>query len=134
MSSITARLFGMGVMAHVMKHQANVVTREEAGDVVEGEQSAEPTLGPMFKCLLQLPNATSSRPYGKQLDQPAVLFETKASNRTKIVVVDANTLKILAPELTGPDPVEWEVDGDPEPLAPPGRVIGYQAKLKRVSD
>lgn len=67
--------------------------------------------------------------------EPTLMWEATDEEGELMPLVRINDeLEIVAPELTGEDPVTWQVIGEPQPLGPPGNVIGFQATLVRVSD
>lgn len=130
----------MGQLAHVLVHTATLLRYEEDGVAwIEGEpgDGPEPTLGESFACVLFLPLGTEddSGARSRKVSRPTILWEPPARLGAD------DELLILAPELAdhfeqAPGrPVgtgRWQVDGEPQPFGPPGKVIGTQATLKQV--
>lgn len=124
-------------MGRVMVHTAVPVVSSEEGEWIEGETDVEPKDGTPFPCLLQLPNASPEEviPRGRRtIIQPQILFEPFDAAGGEVSLSAADEIKVTAPELTGPDPVKYQVDGEPTQLAKPGTRIGFLARLKRVKD
>lgn len=124
-------------IGRVTVHTAVPVEPRKSGDWVEGQRSGEPIEGAPFAVLLQLPTGGSEEnvPRGRRtIKQPQILYEPFDATGAELAISSADELKVTAPELTGPDPVLWQVDGDPTPLAKPGLKIGFLARLKRVED
>lgn len=96
---------------------------------VEGDYDAVPAvLGPKFPCCLFLPLPGEENRRGRSVVEPTVLLPGTEN------VVRTQRLVITAPEVTGPNPVEWQVLGV-QPFGPPGKpLVGKQATLRRVLD
>lgn len=143
----------MGQLRHVLVHTATPVEYVEdaaAVEWIEGEPGAsggpEPVRGAPFPVVLFLPLGTEQedRPRSRKVTAPTVLWEpVNADTGAEAPVLDADAeLLILAPELKGyfeqvdgePEGTgRWQIDGNPQPFGPPGRVIGVQARLKAVT-
>jgi hypothetical protein len=109
----------------------------ESGERIEGERDVEPFTGVPFGCFLQVPGGEedSSTPRGRrQVKRPTLLYRPKDALGELIDLAATDELLILAPLITGPGPVRWQVVGSPEPLAAPRRRVGFQARLRRVED
>lgn len=119
-------------------HTATPVTEVESDDEATwaaGEPEKTVTTGEAFPCVLFLPLGKREDTRGRQVREPTLLWEAFNEEGEPMVPVKENDeLLILAEELTGADPVRWQVNGEPQPFGPPGEVIGYQATLIRVSD
>lgn len=118
-------------------HTATPVIYVEAGERIEGERDVEPVTGVSFGCFLQLPGGEedNSSPRGRrQVKRPTLLYRARDFVGDVIAVAASDDLLIVAPLITGPDAVRWQVVGDPEPLASPRRLVGFQARLRRVED
>ena len=126
-----------------MEHEATLVNPTEVkdgdGDVVwrEGEPevadvSPDGPPGPTFDCLLILPGAGQQveTPRGRRtVKRPTLLHEEEG-----LELNSASLLDVVAEEVTGPDPVRWQVDADAVPLALPGWYVGGMVFVKRVDD
>lgn len=124
-------------IGRVTVHTAVPVEPTKDGDWVEGQRQVKRTKGPAFAVLLQLPTggAEEVAPRGRRtIKQPQIIYEPFDVAGGDLSISAADELEITAPEITGPDPVLWQVDGDPTPLAKPGFLIGFLARLKRVED
>ena len=124
-------------MAIPRPHTATPVLYLEAGERIEGERDVSRELGTPFGCFLQLPGGEedSSSPRGRrQIKRPTLLFRKKDFAGDVIELSNTDELMILAPLLTGPEAIRWQVVGTPEYLAAPRRLIGFQARLRRVED
>jgi hypothetical protein len=119
-------------------HPAVPVEPKKSGEWVEGRRQVAEDEGPPFHVLLQLPTGgteDSTVPRGRRvIKQPQILYEPFADDGSEVELKAADELLVTAPELTGPNPVRWQVDGAPTPLAKPGFLIGWLARLKRVED
>lgn len=124
-------------LGSVTVHRAVQRRLQKTDEWVEGQRKTEETGGIPFPVLLQLPTGGSEEvsPRGRRkIKQPQILFEPFDEEGGELSISAEDELEITAPELTGPDAVLWQVDGDPSPLAKPGFLIGYLARLKRVED
>lgn len=103
---------------------------------VEGEPDEDPADGVPFDCFfMELRGASEmSSPVGiRKIKGPTILFEDERDDGSRVVLKAEDELWVLAEEVLGPDPVRFQVDGDPTPFQPPGEVIGWEALLKRVA-
>lgn len=118
-------------------HTATPILYIVEGDRIEGERDVTPVPGTPFGCFLQLPGGEedSGTPRGRrQIKRPTLLFRATDLAGDVIDLSSADELDIVAPLLTGPAAVRWQVVGTPEYLAAPRRLVGFQARLKRVED
>jgi hypothetical protein len=118
-------------------HTATPVLWVQSGERIEGERDVSMELGTPFGCFLQLPGGEedSGTPRGRrQVKRPTLLFNARDLIGEVIELSNADELLVEAPLLTGPDPVRWQIVGTPEYLASPRRLVGFQARLKRVED
>lgn len=125
-------------IGNVCVHTATPVAASESDDEstwAAGEPDRTTVTGESFPCCLFLPLGKREDTRGRQVREPTLLWEAfNEEGEPMVPVRESDELLILAEELTGPDPVRWQVNGDPQPIGPPGQVIGYQATLIRVSD
>ena len=114
----------------VLVHTAQSVA-EVAGHTpprVEGDYDVTEERGTPFACCLFMPLPGEADRRGRTVVEPTVLLPGHVS------VARSERLLITAPELTGPDAVEWQVQGV-QPFGKPGNpLIGRQATLRRVED
>lgn len=118
-------------------HLATPVLYVQSGDRIEGEFDVSRELGTPFGCFLQLPQSeedSASARGRRQIRRPTLLFRSKDMAGDVIDLRGEDELEILAPLLTGPEPVLWQVVGRPEYLAAPRRLVGFRARLRRVED
>lgn len=118
-------------------HTALPILYMQDGDRIEGERDVKSVIGTPFGCFLQLPQGEpdSSSPRGRrQIKRPTLLFRAKDMIGEVIDLRNEDELDIIAVKLTGPTAVRWQVVGTPEYLAGPRRLVGFQARLKRVED
>lgn len=145
-------------LGDVMVHSATPVstTDGEAATWVEGEPDEDRTAGPAFDCFYMEGRGASEQPAiprgRRKVEQPTILYEPERDDGSVIhlvaedeIVIDpgdddglwavfggaGQTVTVGEEEVPG---VLFQVDGDPEPFQPPGEVIGYEARLKRVVD
>lgn len=123
----------------VCVHTATPVTQSESDDEATwaaGEPDESTVTGTTFPCCLFLPLGPARQDTkGRQVREPTLLWEAYDEEGEPLPLVRINDeLLIVALELTGEDPVRWQVLGEPQPLGAPGNVIGFQATLARVSD
>lgn len=124
-------------LGDVCVHTATPTGTVEEGDWIEGERDPVLVDGTPFDCFLMLPAAREqSTPRGRRtIRQPTILYEPEDQAGAEIVLEAENELTIVAEELPGhADGMRYQVDGDPEPLAAPGDLIGFEARLKAVKD
>lgn len=127
------------MIADVCVHTATPITRSESDDETTwaaGEPDQQVLTGQTFPCCLFLPNGPArENTRGRQVREPTLLWDAHDEDDEPIPLVRINDeLLVYAPELTGEEPVLWQVLGEAQPLGPPGDVYGYQATLERVSD
>lgn len=111
-----------------------VETREDTAGWAEGEPDTPeqvPVPERAFGCCLFLPG--SSEETGgrgsRQVKRPTLLLPPG------LPVTRKDQVDVTAAELTGPDPVRWQVEGDPQPFGKPGEAtIGSQVTLRRVEE
>lgn len=118
-------------------HTATPVIFLQSGERIEGERDVAEEAGTPFGCFLQIPGGEEdgSTPRGRrQIKRPTLLFRPRDLLGDVIALSNADELLIVAPNLTGPDAVRWQVVGTPEILSAPRRLKGFQARLKRVED
>lgn len=120
----------------VLVHTGRPVTPESVGPKVDGKAQVTDVQGTPFDCCLFMPapGAEDER-QGRKVKRPTLLLATE--DRAGVALVVTGKLKVLvtAPELTGPDPVLWQVQGDPQPFGKPGEdLIGSQVTLRRIED
>ena len=123
----------------VTVHVGVVLETESSGSYAQGEPAeVKPVIKQTIDCLLQIPRGgdeDSDAPKGRRkITRPMIIFEPFDVLGADFSLAAEDSILITAPELTGPDPVLWQVVGDPTPFAPPGDVIGYEANLRRVED
>lgn len=124
-------------LGDVLVHSAYVLRPVQSGARIEGEHDVEDEEGTPFDCFLILPRGgqESNAPRGRRtITRPTLLYEPEDQLNGVVELDSTSKLMVTAEELTGPDPVEWQVDGDPTPFARPGELIGFEVNLKRVSD
>jgi hypothetical protein len=122
--------------ADVLVHTARPVREEETGPKVDGRPSTEPVEGTPFDCCLFLPapSAEAER-QGRRVKRPQLLMATHDRAAQPVAVSAEFRLLVTAPEVTGAEPVLWQVEGDPQPFGKPGEpLIGQLAILRRVED
>jgi hypothetical protein len=111
---------------------------EEDPEYVEGEPATtEPTEGAEFDCLLIFPRGGDEEtpPRGRRtVKRPVILYEPFDVAGADLVLKAEDQVKVTAEELTGPEPVTWQIDGEPTPMAKPGFLVGIEAALKRIDD
>jgi hypothetical protein len=124
-------------LGDVCVHTATPTSTSEIGPRIEGERDQEPQEATPFDCFLMLPaSREQDTPRGRRtIRQPTILYEPEDQLGHAVLLEAENELMILAEELPGHDePVRYQVDGDPEPLAAPGDLIGFEARLKAIKD
>jgi hypothetical protein len=113
----------------VLVHTAQVVAKVP-GDPpsIEGDSDVAEVLGAPFPCCLFLSFPGEENRRGRQVKEPLVLLPGDQQ------IDHLARLRITAPEVTGPDPIEWQVQGV-QPFGKPGYpLVGNQATLRRVED
>jgi hypothetical protein len=114
-----------GVLVHSARPVAYVA---EQGPSIEGDQGIDQVIGAAFPCCLFMPLPGEANRRGRTVVEPLVLLPGN------IHVSRSERLLITAPELTGPAPVEWQIQGV-QPFGKPGQpLVGKQATLRRVED
>lgn len=109
---------------------------EQAGPKVDGRPATEDVPGTPFDCCLFLPApGGEDQRQGRRVKRPTLLIATLDRAADAVVLSGKVKVDVTAPELTGPEPVRWQLDGDPQPFGPPGDVpVGMQATLRRIED
>jgi hypothetical protein len=115
--------------ADVLVHSAAPVALVEGtGAPVEGDRDLVEQVGAAFPCCLFLPLPGEENRRGRQVSEPTILLPGSVS------VSRLERLRITAAEVTGPNPVEWQVVGV-QPFGRPGSpLVGQQATLRLVLD
>ena len=139
-------------LGDVMVHLATPIETTTDDNYIEGESDDLRAPVEAFDCFyMHGRGATeaSNVPRGRRkIEQPTILYEAEREDGTMIhlsakdeIVIDAEEVLGIAAypiEVDGDEilvpGVLFQVDGDPEPFQPPGEVIGYEARLKRVVD
>jgi hypothetical protein len=115
---------------------------------IEGEPDEEIATGASFDCLYLAPTGASESdsPRGRRkISQPTILFEGERDDGSLIELIAEDEVVVFAEEVLGASKVTkvggtdvpgvlFQVDGDPTPLAAPGDLIGWEARLKKVID
>jgi hypothetical protein len=145
-------------LGDVTVHIATPVSTEQSTDAeewVEGEPDENEVAGESFDVfyLHGRGAAEENAPRGRRkIEGPTILFESERDDG-EFVVLAAEDEVIIDPAddddlwavlggtgqvvTVGDDQIPgilFQVDGDPEPFQPPGEVLGFQARLKRVLD
>jgi len=118
-------------------HTATPVIYVKGTERIEGEVDVTRELATPFGCFLQIPAGApeDNSPRGRrQTRSPTLLFRKIDMAGDIIDLRNEDELLIVAANLTGPDPVLWKVQGTPEYLSAPRRLVGFQARLRRVED
>jgi hypothetical protein len=120
----------------ILVHTGRPVTAEQAGPKVDGKARLEDVPGTPFDCVLFLPApAAEAERQGRRVRRPTLMFGPLDRAGEPVTLGAKANVLVTAQELTGPDGVLWQVDGDPQPLGKPGEdIIGSQASLVRVED
>ncbi|MGH2939450.1 MAG: hypothetical protein ACRDPE_15185 [Solirubrobacterales bacterium] len=127
-------------IGRVTVHTAVPLVPTSTGEWIEGEEEVKPIEGTPFPVLLQLPTGGSEEnvPRGRRtIQQPQIIYEPFDALGAEVVLSPADELLVTAAELAGALgalTTKWQVDGDPTPLAKPGQLKGFLARLKRVKD
>lgn len=124
-------------MAIPRPHTATPIIYVQSGERIEGETDIEAQSATPFGCFLQIPQGTEDddNPRGRRnVKRPTLLFRARDIVGDVIDLRPEDELDIVAPKLTGPDPVRWQVVGTPEYLAGPRKLVGFQVRLRRVED
>ena len=120
----------------VTVHSAQLVRMVETGAKIEGERVIARQLGAVFDVFLTYGQSETPRSpttetlrgvAGGDTRRGSIMWEPPAPELT-----NEDRLLIVAEELTGPTALEWMLDGDPVPLAAPGDLIGFEARVVRV--
>lgn len=114
---------------NVLVHSAVPVALVPGDDPpIEGDRDVVRELGTPFPCCLFLDFPGEENRRGRQVREPLVLLPGDVD------VARTERLLITAPEVTGPAPVEWQVQGV-QPFGKPGLpLVGKQATLRRIED
>lgn len=125
--------------ADIMVHVGVVLEVQSSGGYAQGEPAeVEPVPKQTIDCFLQLPRGADEdeeAPRGRRkITRPTLMYEPFDILGGDFTLKAEDLIDITAPELTGPDPVRWQVVGDAEPFARPGDLIGSRSYLRRVED
>jgi hypothetical protein len=121
----------------VLQHLAVPVESTEAGgEWAEGERTRadeQPVPERAFNCALFLPspNEETTARGSRRVKRPQLLVGPADGGQLSA----EDKLDVTAPELTGAEPVRWQLEGDPQPAGRPGRRPRvYVVNLRRVED
>jgi hypothetical protein len=120
---------------------------EEDKNWIEGEPDETDALpGAAFDCFYYESGATEQpNPVGtRKVKGPTILFEAERDDLSLIHLYAEDEIVIDAPEILGvgvvslPGEIDipgwrFQVEGDPTPLAPPGDIIGWECRIKKVA-
>jgi len=125
----------------------STTTSEDEDTWIEGEPDEVRKAGAPFECFFMDPGSKEQpNPRGKRkIDQPTILCEGEREDGSPIELTAEDEVIIFAEEIpsaTGTVTVAseefpgalFQVDGDPMPFAPPGELIGWEVRLKKVVD
>lgn len=118
-------------------HLATPILQLEEAEWHEGEPDVADAAFTPFECALFLPlGQEQDTPRGRRVIKRPTLLASPVDLLNDDIVLEADGfLDITATELTGADPVRWQVDGAAQPFGRPGdEPIGFQTYLKRVED
>lgn len=136
-------------LADACVHTATPITTRDATDPanwIEGEPDEEETTGEPFDCFFMISirrrsnsNFSGAReeanfPMQRKTESPTIIFEGERDDGSTIEITAEDELDIVAEEILGTAPVRFQVEGDPIPLAKPGELKGWEARLRRVID
>lgn len=128
-------------LASVLVHVGVPIREEDPSaeeEWVEGEPAeTAPVEGTAFDCFLIVPSGGEEEnvPRGRRkIRRPVILYEPFDVTGADLALHAEDRVEITAPELTGSEPVLWQIEGEPTPMAKPGYLVGYEASLKRVED
>lgn len=123
-------------LADICVHTGRPVTPEQAGPKVDGKAKLEDVQGTPFDCVLFLPSPGGEEDRGgRKVKRPTLMFVPEDRGGQPVALDGKSKVLVTAPELTGPDAVLWQVEGNVQALGKPGEVIiGSQATLRRVED
>lgn len=142
-------------LADITVHSARIVSTVQGENWIEGEPDEKRVVSASFDCYFMQGHgaATERNPVGgRKLEDPTIIYETERDDGSRIslknedeVIIDpeededlwdvlggeGQTVPVNGEQIPG---VLFQVEGDPGAYQPPGRVIGYEATLKRVID
>lgn len=120
----------------VLVHTGRPVSPEQAGPKVDGKAVIEDVPGTPFDCVLFLPSPGGEEDRGRRVvKRPTLLMGPEDRAGERVALSGQQKVLVTAPELTGGDPVLWQVEGNVQAFGKPGEdVIGSQATLRRVED
>lgn len=145
-------------LGDVTVHSATPVSTEQSTDPetwVEGEPDEKLVAGVLFDCFYMHGRGAAEVdvPRGRRkIEGPTIIYESERDDGSFVtlaaedeVIIDPADDDDLWQVLGGPGQVVmidgdeipgvlFQADGDPEPFQPPGEVLGFQARLKRVLD
>jgi hypothetical protein len=123
-------------LATVLVHTGRPVVPEQTGPKVDGKAQVNDEPGTPFDCVLFLPAPGGEEDRGRRVvKRPTLLFGPFDRAGEPVTLAGKQKVLVTAPELTGPDAVLWQVEGNVQAFGKPGRPIkGSQATLRRVED
>lgn len=133
------------ITVHTATPISTVTDEEEPATWIEGEPDEDEEEGIPFDCFFMISirrraasYASGARevelPLQRKIEHPTILYEAERDDGSLIEIVAEDEVLIFAEEILGPEAKRFQVEGDPIPLAAPGELIGWEARLKRVID
>lgn len=117
------------ILVHTGRTIVTVAAAEKTSSGRAVQSETEPDADtPTWECCLFLPRPSAEEDRGqRKVKRPELLLDPA------VEVEAEDRVEVLAPELTGPGFVRWEVEGDPQPFGPPGEeLVGKLALVRRV--
>lgn len=125
-------------MAIPRPHTATPLIYLKTGERIQGEFDVATERATPFGCFLFLPRGSedTASPRGRRnVKRPTLLTNPRDLAGDVLSYLRAeDELEIVALNLTGPDPVRWQIVGTPEYLSAPRRLKGFEFTLRRVED
>lgn len=123
----------------VLQHEATpLITLTDPVNWIEGDPDEDEVPVTPVPCALFLPlgGEDNQTPRGRRsIRRPTLLLAQEDLLGDPVELSTEDRLSILAPELTGPEPLTWQIDGHTQPFGRPGEEpIGKQVIVKRVED
>lgn len=126
-----------------LKDRGRILRKEADAKRVDGRTVFNPVSKPLFRCRLEVNDAPESEDQGGVMStdqEPGLLTDRKDVEHEVLFFQPDDEIEVESRDLAETEERGWhvvgtfKVNGEPKPIRKKRKVIGYQLRLKRVSE